>query len=72
MALIKPIKQIKVGTFEEFCSVFNVTTHKIAGEFGTDEELIVEELNKDSKTSWLMNFIDTKQDGYFLLQQIIN
>lgn len=70
MAIIKPIKQIEIETFREFCSVFKVTTHKIAGENGTDEELIIEELNKDSKTSWLINFIETRQDGYFLLQQI--
>jgi len=69
MALIEPINEIKVSSFDEFCSVFDITTNMIAGDNGTDEELIKDELNK-LNTKWTINFIDTKEDGYFLLQQL--
>ena len=70
MTLIKAIKKIKVDSFDEFCFYFNISTNVVAGDNGTDEELIEAELNKIPNTSWLINFINTRKDGYFLLQQI--
>ena len=71
MTLINPIKKIRITSFTEFCTIFNITTNLVAGDDGTDEELIINELNKFTNTKWIMNFVDTKEDGYFLLQQLI-
>ena len=70
MALIIPIKTIKIATFHEFCSYFKITTNLIAGDDGTDIELIEDELRKLPNTKWLVDFVDTNEDGYFLIKQI--
>lgn len=72
MTIIKPIKEIEFRDFKEFCYLFNINTNKIAGDDGTDEELILEEIEKFGNSKWLLNFIDNRFDGYFILQQIEN
>ena len=68
MALLIPIEQIEVSDFNEFCNLFNINSELIAGENGTDEELIIEELNKISNKNFVLNFIDDRIDGYFRIQ----
>ena len=70
MSVIIPKKLLKVSTFHEFCTEFNIKTHKKAGEYGFDEELIVEELDKIKHQKWIVNFINDRNDGYFIVQQI--
>ena len=70
MAIIKPIKEIEVTDFRDFCKEFKINTNYVAGDDGTDEELIESELKKVCKEKWLLNFIDDSRDGYFRIQQI--
>ena len=68
MSIIIPIKDIKVSDFNDFCYDFKIISDKIAGDNGTDEELIIEELDKITNQKWLVNFVDDNRDGYFRLQ----
>ena len=70
MTIIKPLQEIECSDFREFCDYFNINTNKIAGDNGTDEELIIEEIEKITNQKWILNFINTKYDGYFRLQLI--
>lgn len=69
MAVLIPIKEIEVSDFNEFCKKFQIISSKIAGDDGTDEELIIRELNKISNKTFVLNFIDDSRDGYFRIQQ---
>lgn len=71
MAVLIPKEEIEVDDFREFCDTFNIKSKKIAGEDGTDEELIIQELEKLDNENWLVNYIDDKIDGYFRLQLIV-
>lgn len=68
MAVLVPIKEIEVADFNEFCETFNIKTEAIAGNNGSDDELIIEELNKLENENWVVNFICDRMDGYFRLQ----
>lgn len=68
MSVLKYIKEIEVSDFNEFCDVFEIETLLEAGNDGTDEELIIEELEKIENEKWVVNFIDNRIDGYFRLQ----
>ncbi|MCX6146130.1 MAG: hypothetical protein NTW25_02615 [Candidatus Kapabacteria bacterium] len=70
MSVIKVIKQIEVDDFRNFCDVFNIKTTMIAGDNGSDEELIIEELDKITNQKWVVNFINNNSDGYFRLQMM--
>lgn len=70
MTLISPLKKIEVKSFIDFCEKFNIKSEEIAGDNGTDQELIESELNKILDKKWLINFFDDAEDGYFLCQQI--
>ncbi|RKE94870.1 hypothetical protein [Ichthyenterobacterium magnum] len=71
MAIIKPNRVFRVNTFIEFCIKFKINSDLIAGENGTDEELIKEQLSTYNKNLWLINFINDRNDGFFLLQEIV-
>lgn len=43
MVLLIPIEEFEVSSFNEFCEIFKIKTKLIAGDDGTDEELIQEE-----------------------------
>ncbi|MDD2634948.1 MAG: hypothetical protein PHW82_05555 [Bacteroidales bacterium] len=69
MSVIIPLKEIEVDNFKEFCILFNIKTKKNAGNDGTDEELIIEELEKNKNENWIVNYIyNSSIDGYFKLQ----
>ena len=71
MSLIKPIKKIKVSSFNDFLNKFNLSSDKIAGEDECDEVLILEKLAKRNDEKWLVDFVDDdKVDGYFVLYLI--
>jgi hypothetical protein len=40
---------------------------KVAGDDGTDEELIVDLLSKDPDNMYHVQFVDDNEDGYFLI-----
>lgn len=69
MAVIYPNEEFKVSDFMDFCKCFNIFSLKIQGENGTDEELIIEELNKIKNKKYTVAFIDDKNDGYFKIQE---
>lgn len=68
MSIINSLEKIKVSSFLEFCNVFDIKPIKEGGRDGFDEDLIKEELIKIPNQKWLLNFIDNRRDGYFLLQ----
>lgn len=70
MAVVFPLKQIEFDSFIDFCRYFKIVSSKIVGLNGTDEELIIEELQKFNNERWIINFIDNKNEGYFILQQL--
>ena len=70
MAVIKPLNIFKVATFDDFCIQFKISSNIVAGENETDEELIAHQL-ETYNNRWLINFIEDRNDGYFLLQEII-
>jgi hypothetical protein len=70
MAVLVPKKEFEVCDFRMFCNTFNINSKKCAGDDGTDEELLIEELNKIKDDKWLINFIDNRNNGYFRLQLI--
>lgn len=70
MAVVEPIKEIKVNNFKHFCEVFNIKSDKVAGNDDYDVELIVEELNKINNQKWIINFIENSEDGFFHLKEI--
>ncbi len=67
MAIIIPKKEIIIFDFNDFCKKFNLKTKKNAGENGTDEELIIEELKNIKSEKWMVHFTNNKYDGYFTL-----
>lgn len=69
MPVLIPIEEIEVLDFKEFCSTFEIETLKIAGNDGTDEELIIEELNKIRDKKFVLNYIDNRIDGFFRIQE---
>lgn len=69
MAVLIPKEEFEVSDFNEFCSEFNINSDYIAGEDGTDEELIILELDKINKKNYVLNFIDDNRDGYFKIQE---
>ena len=71
MAIIKPIKELIINDFNDFCNQFNISSNKIAGDDGCDEELIEKELSKIENQNWLLNFINDRNDGYFILQLLL-
>jgi hypothetical protein len=68
MAVLIPIEQFEISDFNEFCEIFKINSDKIAGDDGTDQELIIEELEKIYNKKFVVNFIDNRNDGYFRLQ----
>jgi hypothetical protein len=70
MAVIIPKKEFEVDDFRGFCLAFDIISNENAGENGTDEELILEELEKREGEKWIVNFIDNRIDGFFKLQLI--
>ena len=70
MSLVKPLKEVNVESFNDFCSKFNYKTDKVAGDDGYDIELIEEVLGQIPHEKWLVNFIEDREDGYFKLQLI--
>lgn len=71
MSIINPIKTIKVDGFDEFCKVFKIKTKLVAGDDGSDDELIAYFLSKKNRNGekWFITFIDDRNLGYFLLHQ---
>lgn len=68
MAVLLPITAKEVSDFKEFCAKFDINSKYIAGDDGTDEELIILELNKIHNKKFVLNFIEDRADGYFLIQ----
>ena len=69
MSVLIPIDENIVVDFNEFCDIYEINSNLIAGEDGTDEELIIEELNKISNKNFVVNFVDDRNDGYFKIQE---
>lgn len=69
MAIIESVESFAVISFNEFCEVFSYKTKLKGGEDGFDEELIRDYLEKDNQ-NWIINFIENKYDGYFLIQKL--
>ncbi len=70
MPIIEPVESITVRTFSDFCRVFSIKTKLKGGDDGFDEELIRDYLEKRDNYKWIINFIDDKCDGYFLIQRL--
>jgi hypothetical protein len=68
MAVLIPKEEIEVSDFNDFCFELNINSDYIAGEDGTDEELIIMELNKIKNKNYVLNYIDDNRDGYFRIQ----
>jgi hypothetical protein len=68
MAVLKLKSEIECSDFNEFCDLFEINSEFVAGENGTDEELILEELNKIKDTKFVLTFFDNKNGGYFKIQ----
>jgi len=68
MTILIPIEEFEVSGYNEFCEMFKINSVLIAGNDGTDEELIYEELKKIPSKKFVLNFIDDKRDGYFKIQ----
>ncbi|MDC1068730.1 hypothetical protein OAQ99_06200 [Candidatus Kapabacteria bacterium] len=68
MAVLLPISVTEVSGLDEFCAKFDINSKYIAGDDGTDEELIILELNKIYNKKFVLNFIEDRTDGYFLIQ----
>lgn len=68
MAVITPIEEIVVSNYKEFCEKFEIISESYAGVDGTDEELIILELNKILNKKFVLNFIEDRTDGYFKIQ----
>jgi hypothetical protein len=68
MSVLIPIEEIEVSDFNDFCKKFEIKPLKIAGDDGTDEELIIEELNKIRDKKFVLNYIDNRIDGFFRIQ----
>lgn len=69
MPVINPTETIEVYDFSDFCDKFEIVSKYNVGDDGTDEELIVEELNKIKKMKFIINFIEDRADGYFRIQR---
>jgi hypothetical protein len=68
MAVLTPIEVFEISDFREFCAKFDLNSKYVAGNDGTDEELIILELNKILKKKFVLNFIEDKTDGHFKIQ----
>ncbi|MBI2257282.1 MAG: hypothetical protein HYU67_00095 [Flavobacteriia bacterium] len=71
MAILLPIEIIEISNFNEFCKIFKINSEKFAGDDGTDEELIIKELNKISNKNFILNFIDDRNTGYFRIEVFV-
>ena len=63
---VESLKTIEVADFKEFLDEFDLYSDKVAGDDGTDEELIKEVL-EDVSGKWLVTFVDDGRDGFFRL-----
>jgi len=71
MSVITAIESIEVLDFEEFCEKFKIISKFNAGDDGTDEELIITELNNIENKNYIVNFIEDRTDGFFRIQRLV-
>ena len=67
--LYKMYKDKELGLIEQ--RMPNNITERIAGDEGTDEELILDLLSKDTDNIYHVHFEDDHEDGYFVISYLI-